>query len=309
MTPQVFDSLMRRYVARTPQMQATGMQVTDVQPQRGTMTAPARPEWVGEPARGWLHPGAVTVLADSACGLAVGTTLTERTPYATLDLRMDYLRPARVGHPLVCEAHAFRRTRSVVFVRAEVWQDDRQAPVAAAQASFMLGTPAGNRRPPGEAVAPAPAPAADEPPRWAPPAASQPVALDVPYIQGLGIREVADPDAPLYHLPFAPPLIGNPYLPALHGGVVAGFAESAALLHLWRTLKGTRLPMSIDFSVDYVRAARPEDCWASCEAVRVGARVALVQVRVWQRRTEQPVVVARGHFLLTAAEAEAAAPA
>ena len=128
-------------------------------------------------------------------------------------------------------------------------------------------------------------------------------------MQALGLQGVAAGDQPIYQLPFDPALIGNPYLPALHGGVVAGFAESAAMLHLLQRLQGSRLPKSIDFSVDYLRAARPEPCWAACEVVRIGARVALVQVRVWQRRTEQPVVVARGHFLLTAAQADAAAAA
>ena len=108
-----------------------------------------------------------------------------------------------------------------------------------------------------------------------------------------------DPQRPLFRMPFDPKLIGNPFLPALHGGVVAGFAETAAILHLNQTLQGAKLPKGIDFSLDYLRAGRPEETFAMCEVVRVGARVALVYVRLWQRSPDYPIAVARAHFLLT----------
>ena len=79
------DNLNRKYVARTPHMLEIGARVTAVEPARGSMSLPARPEWAGDPVRGLLHPGVLTVLADSACGLAVGAALTERAPYATLE--------------------------------------------------------------------------------------------------------------------------------------------------------------------------------------------------------------------------------
>ena len=102
-------------------------------------------------------------------------------------------------------------------------------------------------------------------------------------------------------LPFQDKLVGNPVLPALHGGVVAGFAETAATLHLILHLKGAKFPKSIDFSIDYLRSGRPVESFASCEVVRVGSRVALVQVRCWQQTPHEPIAVARGHFLLTTA--------
>ena len=131
----ILEDLNRKFVSRTPHMREIGAHITSVSASRGSMTLPARPEWVGDPLRGMLHPGALTVLADSACGLAVGAALKERAPFATLDLRMDYLRPAGPGHDLHCEAHCFRLTRSVGFVRAEVWQDRRDEPIATAQAT------------------------------------------------------------------------------------------------------------------------------------------------------------------------------
>lgn len=120
----------------------------------------------------------------------------------------------------------------------------------------------------------------------------------IPYLDYLGIRVAPDPQRPLFRMPFDPKMIGNPFLPALHGGVVAGFAETAAILHLNQTLAGAKLPKGIDFSLDYLRAGRPEETFASCEVVRVGARVALVHVRLWQRNPAQPIAVARAQFLL-----------
>jgi uncharacterized protein (TIGR00369 family) len=278
-------------------MREIGARITAVDKGRGSMTLPARPEWVGDPLRAQLHPGVLTVLADSTCGLAVGTALTERAPYATLDLRMDYLRPAGPEHDVHCDAHCFRLTRNVAFVRAEVWQADRNEPIAAAQASFMLSTASGKRAP-REAAA---EPATDA---WQAPPGSEPVlaGVSIPYVDYLGIlRAAGDAEPPLFRLPYQDKLIGNPELPALHGGVIAGFAETAATLHLIRTLRGAKFPKSIDFSIDYLRSGRPVESFASCEVVRVGSRVALVQVRCWQQAPDAPIAVARGHFLLTTA--------
>jgi uncharacterized protein (TIGR00369 family) len=296
------EDLNRKFVSRTPHMREIGAHITAVAPSRGSMTLPARPEWVGDPLRGQLHPGALTVLADSACGLAVGAALKERAPYATLDLRMDYLRPAGPEADVHCDAHCFRLTRNVAFVRGEVYQAEREQPIAVAQASFMLSTP-GGKRSPAEAVAEAtPRPETDDS-TWQAPAGSQPVlaSTTIPYVEYLGIRAAGDGEPPLFRLPYQEKLIGNPHLPALHGGVIAGFAETAATLHLIRTLRGAKFPKSIDFSIDYLRSGRPVESFAACEVVRVGSRVALVQVRCWQKGPELPIAVARGHFLLTAA--------
>ena len=316
----VLGDLQRKYVSRTPHMREIGLAVTALGPGRGAMRLPDRPDWLGDPARGWLHTGPVTVLADSTCGLAVGAALPRRVPYATLDLRMDYLGAARPGQAVHCEAHCYRLTRSVAFVRGEVWQADRQMPVASVQATFMLSTPAGTHpsqqpaRPPANDAAPqttagatsatAPGAGADAP--WLAPTGHTPALAGsvIPYVEYLRIHLASGGDAPLYCLPFQDTLIGNPYLPALHGGVVAGFAETAATLQLVRSVAGAKLPKCIDFSIDYLRAGRAEATYAACEVVRLGGRVALVQVRCWQSKgPAQPIAVARGHFLLTPAGA------
>lgn len=121
----------------------------------------------------------------------------------------------------------------------------------------------------------------------------------VPYAAWLGVELEMEGEAPRFRLPFRDDLIGNPALPALHGGVVAGFMENAALLHLLLTMDETRLPKSIDFSIDYLRSARAADCHAACEVARQGRRVAQVQIRCWQAPNRRTVAIARAHFLLS----------
>lgn len=122
----------------------------------------------------------------------------------------------------------------------------------------------------------------------------------VPYAGWLGIQMQHDDALPSFTLPFVPMLVGNPRLPAIHGGVTAAFMETAALLHLVYVLDETRVPKSIDFSIDYLRSGQCLDSHARCEVTRLGRRVAQVQICCWQADSARPVALARAHFLLTA---------
>lgn len=121
----------------------------------------------------------------------------------------------------------------------------------------------------------------------------------IPYSVHLGIR--FDAASQHFLLPFRDDLIGNAQLPAIHGGVVGGYLESVAILWLLVTEAQQRIPKPIDFSVDFLRSARAQDCHASCEVLRQGRRVAQAQVRCWQADFDRPVAVGRGHFLLETA--------
>jgi uncharacterized protein (TIGR00369 family) len=121
----------------------------------------------------------------------------------------------------------------------------------------------------------------------------------MPYAQLLGIecREVNS--APQFVLPFKADNIGNIRLPALHGGVIGGFLENAAILHLMWAHEAETVPKIVDFSIDYLRSAGPYPLMASCEIVRQGTRVANVLMTAWQDDPACPVAMARAHFLLT----------
>lgn len=121
----------------------------------------------------------------------------------------------------------------------------------------------------------------------------------IPYARHLGIERQGE------HFVLAPDrkLIGNVILPALHGGAVAGFLEIAAQLFLiLRDPDSRYLPKIIDFSIDYLRSARLQPTYASCELERSGRRVALVRIRCWQEAPDKPVALARAQFLWEAAE-------
>lgn len=123
----------------------------------------------------------------------------------------------------------------------------------------------------------------------------------IPYARalGAGFREIGN--ELLFSLAFRHENLGNPHLPALHGGVIGAFMENAAILHLLWRQETTRLPKVIDFSIDYLRPGRPEVAYAYCDVRRQGKRVANVGVTAWQGEGEEQRIIAtaRTHFLLT----------
>lgn len=126
----------------------------------------------------------------------------------------------------------------------------------------------------------------------------------VPYAGFLGIEIQARGEELTFVLPKSETNIGNPTLPALHGGAVAGFLEQAAIIFLLLEMGEPRVPKTIDFTIDYLRAGLFRDTFAECRVTRLGRRVANVHISAWQVRRSDPIVIARAHFLLS----EEAAP-
>ena len=102
------------------------------------MELPYQDRLVGNPETGVLHGGAVTTLIDSVCGMAVASALDEPCPIATLDLRIDYLRPAVPGKALVARADCYKVTTQMAFVRSTAYHDSVDDPVATAAGTFIL---------------------------------------------------------------------------------------------------------------------------------------------------------------------------
>lgn len=121
----------------------------------------------------------------------------------------------------------------------------------------------------------------------------------VPYAQFLGIGIEARGEELSFVLPKADTNMGNPTLPALHGGAVAGFMEQAALIFLLLKMGEPRLPKTIDFTIDYLRAGLLRDTFAECRVTRLGRRVGNVHIEAWQTRRDEPIAIARAHFLLS----------
>jgi uncharacterized protein (TIGR00369 family) len=98
---------------------------------------PFREDWLGDSGRGIIHTGLITTLVDSISGIALLGKLGSFEAIATLDLRMDYLRPALRDQTLYCRAWCYRMTAHIAFVQASVWQESETEPVAQSQSAFM----------------------------------------------------------------------------------------------------------------------------------------------------------------------------
>jgi len=120
----------------------------------------------------------------------------------------------------------------------------------------------------------------------------------IPYARTIGVKLFDMGHQPTFLLPKNKDNIGNPMLPAIHGGVIGGFMEMAASLHLLLLNESAALPKIIDFSLDYLRAGRHTDTYASCQVWRQGSRVANVAITAWQTDPAQPIATARAHFLM-----------
>lgn len=120
----------------------------------------------------------------------------------------------------------------------------------------------------------------------------------IPYAVFLGLTVEKVDGKPVSKLAFDEKLIGNPVLPALHGGVVGALLEHAALIHLFSEIETAHLPKIIDISVDYLRPGRPRDTFAQGIVTKHGRRVANVRVEAWQDDRARPIAHAHAHFLL-----------
>lgn len=143
-------------------------------------------------------------------------------------------------------------------------------------------------------------------------AALQKLVARVPYMQFLGIQIDRRGDELTAILPYADQLIGNPALPALHGGATAAFLEVTAIMELtwamiWEDMESGKpsddapliaLPKTIDFTVDYLRTGLPRDAYARARVNRFGRRYASVHVETWQDNRSRLFAQATGHFLM-----------
>ena len=141
----------------------------------------------------------------------------------------------------------------------------------------------------------------------------------IPFCKTLGIKLDCLGNEITTHLPFKDDFIGNPSLPALHGGIIGSFLEITAIIQLsWSiflekndykfNLKKSRLelqdtilreiPKTIDITIDYLNSGRPVESFARAEINKIGRRYASVSVKSWQDEPKEPFAMASGHFLV-----------
>jgi uncharacterized protein (TIGR00369 family) len=124
-----------------PHCGALGVKVIEVRRSHVTLSLPYNPQLIGDPQSGVLHGGVVTSLIDTVAGMAVFTAMGKLQAIATLDLRIDYLKPALAEKELYATAECYKLTRSIAFVRGRAYHPETPDDwVAGCVATFMLGS-------------------------------------------------------------------------------------------------------------------------------------------------------------------------
>ena len=129
--------IIRQFVAEIPFLKALSATVVELERCRCCLSLPWRAGLVGEQSTGIIHGGVITTLLDSASGAAEFSAIPRVMQIATLDLRVDYLRPAMPRVDIMAEASCYRLSKNVAFVRGRAFQEsDRE--IASCLATFML---------------------------------------------------------------------------------------------------------------------------------------------------------------------------
>ena len=137
-TPDPRREQARRFILALPHCAALSMTVDDVGDGVAVMSMPWDDRLVGDPTTGVIHGGAVSTLMDTCGGTAVMAHPKGPQTTATLDLRIDYMRPAKPGKTLWTECECYRLTRSVAFCRGVAYDESAEDPVATATGAFMI---------------------------------------------------------------------------------------------------------------------------------------------------------------------------
>lgn len=133
------EQVAQSFIEGIPQARELGLRLLAAGDGVAEITMPWAERLVGDPATGVIAGGAVSTLMDTSCGVAVMSFPEVAGRTATLDLRIDYMRPATPGQAITARAEVYQLTRSIAFVRAVARDEDGARPVATATGAFTVG--------------------------------------------------------------------------------------------------------------------------------------------------------------------------
>lgn len=120
----------------------------------------------------------------------------------------------------------------------------------------------------------------------------------VPYTRWMGISMSLEDGSIRGRMSYSDHLVGNPHVPALHGGTLGALLESTAIFELMWRGDAIVVPKTISITVEYLRSARLEDVHARAYVTKHGRRIANVRTVAWQDDEQRPIAAAHGLFLL-----------
>jgi uncharacterized protein (TIGR00369 family) len=128
----------QKFTTAAPYSRELGLEVRAAQPEWCVLAVPYQPHLVGNPETGVLHGGVITALIDSCFGLAVFVRLNRLAAMATLDLRIDHLKPATPGREVLGGAVCYKHTSELAFLRGSIYHDSPDDPIATSVSVFMF---------------------------------------------------------------------------------------------------------------------------------------------------------------------------
>lgn len=138
--PNVSKMMQEGFFGNIPHSEALGVEFVSAEPYKASMKLPYKEELIGNPVTGTLHGGVLISLMDSVGGMTVFCSLKQMVPIATLDLRLDYMKPAVIEEDIIAVGECYKITSTVAFIRAIAYQGDEDNLVASCVATFMLSS-------------------------------------------------------------------------------------------------------------------------------------------------------------------------
>ncbi len=298
-------------------IKSLGIEVINVEIGKVLMKLTYHNALIASPDTGAIAGGALTALLDTCSGFVSSTVLEPMGVTATIDLRVDYLRMPEPNKAIYAEVEVIRTTKYIIFTRGVAWQNKdkplaysagnfvnnpmsdaaKRSLIDISEMSYKLPPRQGNYQPVNivsEDVSKVKLTQARE-------QGDVNLLIDfIPYTKLLKMERIAAEQEGqwLYLMPPAKQLIGNHMIPVLHGGAIAGFMETSAILHLIMKMTVEHVPKVVDINIDYIRPALLKPTYSRCKIIRFGSRLVSLEVTCWQDTESEYVAKARLQLLV-----------